>query len=247
MQTIALEKYDAFIFDLDGVVTETAKIHARAWKKTFDAFLQDLAGPGEDSKPFEIETDYVRYVDGIPRYKGVETFLDSRNIHIPYGDPGDPPGKETVCGIGNQKNELFKKIIEKGSIDVYESTLALIRQLRENGVKTAIISSSKNCGTILNTLDIAKLFDTKIDGLDAEKLELRGKPDPDIFTTAARQLGVDIEKAVVVEDAILGVKAGKKGNFGLVLAIDRGHQARNLLENGADMVVSDLSEIELVT
>ena len=243
---IPFRAFDAFIFDLDGVVTETAKIHARAWKKTFDSFLQKKAGPGEDFKPFDIQTDYVRFVDGIPRYKGVETFFDSRGIHMPYGSPDDPSGKETVCGIGNQKNELFKKFIKTGNIDVYDSTITLIKQLRKKGIKTAIISSSKNCGRILEILDIRKLFDVKIDGMDARELELKGKPDPDIFTAAAQRLEVDIERTVIVEDAVLGVKAGRKGNFGMVLGVDRGNRSKALLENGADAVVPDLAQVLLI-
>lgn len=243
--TIDANDYDAFIFDLDGVVTETAKIHARAWKKTFDVYLKKRAKNGGEYIPFDIATDYARYVDGIPRYDGVRNFLESRQIHIPYGSPEDSSESETICGLGNKKNKLFQEYIKEGNVFVYDSTIDLIKALRENKIKTGIISSSKNCTNILRIVHITHLFDTKIDGNDSVRLGLKGKPDPDIFIAAVRNLEVDPRRAAVVEDAILGVSAGKTGNFRLVVGIDRTHHAEELRKNGADIVVSDLSEIHL--
>ena len=240
---IPVNRFDAFIFDLDGVVTETAKIHARAWKKTFDEYLEKRAGSEDEFEPFDIKTDYPRYVDGIPRYDGVKNFLESRDIHLPYGSPDDPPGKETVCGIGNNKNEFFQEFMNKENIFVYDSTIDLINCLRQNNIQTGIISSSKNCARVLEIVNIRHLFDTKIDGTDSVRLELNGKPEPDIFIAAARDMGVDPERTAVVEDAVLGVEAGRKGNFGLVIGVDRTDHADDLKKSGADVVVSDLSEI----
>lgn len=240
---ISAKKFDAFIFDLDGVVTETAKIHARAWKKTFDEYLEKRADNEGEFKPFDIKTDYPRYVDGIPRYDGVKNFLESRDIHLPYGSFDDPPDKETIRGIGNKKNKLFQEFLNKENIFVYDSTIDLINTLRQNNIQTGIISSSKNCARVLEIVNIRHLFDTKIDGTDSVRLELNGKPEPDIFIAAARNMGVDPERAVVVEDAVLGVTAGRRGNFGLVIGVDRTDHAHELKKSGADVVVSDLAEI----
>jgi alpha,alpha-trehalase len=241
---ITQHDYDAVIFDLDGTVTRTAKIHAAAWKELFDKYLKKRADrEGEKFQPFDIETDYRRYVDGKPRYEGVKSFLEFRGIDLPYGDRGDAPGKETVCGLGNSKNRLFSEQLEKRGVETYGSTIDLIRRLRIKGIRTAVISSSKNCSAILKVAGIADLFDTKVDGVDSDRLGLKGKPAPDIFLEAAAQLGVDPVRAVVVEDAIAGVQAGRRGGFGCVVGVDRTTQGIDLKRNGADLVVKDLSEI----
>ncbi len=236
--------YDAVIFDMDGVVTKTAKIHAQAWKELFDEYLQKH-GEGGTFKPFDSDVEYRKWVDGKPRYDGVKSFLISRGIEIAYGNVADSPDEETVCGLGNRKNRLFLKRLKSEGVEVYESTIDLINRLRKGGFKTAIVSSSKNCVNILDAARITGLFDAKMDGVDAESLDLMGKPDPDIFLEAARRLKVKPERSVVVEDAVSGVQAGSKGNFGLVIGVDRAHQEKALKEGGADLVVEDLSEIEM--
>ena len=242
---IPVKAFSAFIFDLDGVVTDTAKIHAAAWKKTFDGFLKKQAADGTVFAPFDLSLDYTQYVDGMPRYDGVRNFLESRGIRIPYGTPADSPDQDTIYGIGNRKNAEFQRFIENGNILVYGTTLELIRTLRSRNIKTAVVSSSKNCLKILEAVHIVDLFDTRIDGIDSQKLNLKGKPDPDIFLTAARKLNVSPDRAVVVEDAISGVIAGKKGGFGLVIGIDRASQSEKLKEHGADVVVRDLAQVSL--
>ena len=238
--------FDAVIFDLDGVVTRTAKAHEAAWKKLFDDYLEEIGNrDGIRCRPFSNE-DYRLYVDGKPRYAGVQSFIESRGIDVPpWGDPEDPPGYETIYGIGNKKNELFNDYIRKEGVEVYESTIALIRSLRDRKIRTGIVTSSKNCSTVLDAAGIGNLFDTKVDGLDAERLHLAGKPHPGIFIHAARNLQIKPERAVVVEDAIAGVQAGKSGRFGCVIGVDRDGQGEALQENGADITVRDLSEISL--
>jgi trehalose 6-phosphate phosphatase len=241
---ISPKLYDAVIFDLDGVVTRTAKVHAAAWKKLFDEYLERRAARlGEEFGPFDIEADYRRYVDGKPRYDGVQSFLKSRGINLPHGRPGDSPDQETVCGLGNRKNRLFLELLEQRGVEVYEFTIALIRELRSAGIKTAIVTSSKNCPAVLETAGISSLFDAKVDGNEKERNHLKGKPHPDIFLEAARRLGVNPARAVVVEDAIAGVEAGRQGNFGCVIGVDRGGQADALLKRGANVVVGDLAEV----
>lgn len=242
---IPIKNFDAFIFDLDGVVTDTAKIHADAWKKTFDDYLKKRASDKDPFVPFDVKLDYARYVDGMPRYDGVKNFLESRGITLPYGSPEDPPDKETICGIGNKKNQIFQKYLEKDSIHVYDSTIELIKSLRENNIRTAIVSSSKNCKTVLELVNITDLFDVKVDGVDSRKLGLKGKPAPDIFLTAAEKLDTLPSRSIVVEDALSGVEAGRSGGFGLVVGVDRAGQAETLKNHGADVVVSDLAELSV--
>jgi trehalose 6-phosphate phosphatase len=237
--------YDAVIFDLDGVITKTAAIHAAAWKKLFDRYLKK--SQGKDFKPFDPDKDYRRYVDGKPRDKGVQSFLKSRGIELDYGSPDDDPDKETVRGLGNKKNTFFHEEIRKQGVKVYADALKFLHKLRVAGLKTAIISSSKNCATFLKAAHLTAQFDAKVDGVDSEELGLKGKPDPDIFLLAAQKLGVQPPRAIVVEDAISGVQAGKKGKFGWVIGVDRTDHAAALLENGADMAVSDLGEITVAT
>ena len=241
---IRLDDLDAVIFDLDGVITDTATVHSAAWKQMFDGFLVNRADrAGEDHQPFSAE-DYYLYVDGKPRYDGVESFLASRGISIPHGEPGDPPEAETTCGLGNRKDELFRSQLRQG-IAPFPSSIALLRRLRASGCGTAIISASRNCADVLQAAGVAELFDAKVDGMDADELGLPGKPDPAVFLEAARRLGVEPARAAVVEDALAGVEAGRGGRFGLVVGVDRTGHGEELRERGADVVVGDLGEVRV--
>ncbi|MFW5973747.1 MAG: trehalose-phosphatase, partial [Bacteroidota bacterium] len=238
--------FKAAIFDLDGVVTRTAHIHARAWKQMFDEYLEERSQrEGEQHEPFSIETDYVQYVDGKPRYDGARSFLESRGIEIPEGDLDDPARKETVCGLGNRKNELFGKILDEKGPEVFPDAIEQIKHWRTDGIKTALITSSRNGGRILRATGLHELFDTTIDGNDAAELDIAGKPEPDIFLEAARRLDVRPEEAVVLEDAVSGVEAGRAGSFGLVVGVARQGGEEALSKHGADVVVSDLRELDL--
>ncbi len=240
---ISRARFDAVIFDLDGVVTHTAAVHARAWKQVFDEHLQRRSErTGESFQPFEIETDYPRYVDGKPRYDGVRSFLAARGITLPEGDPSDGPDSGTVCGIGNRKNELYNDLLESG-VEVFDDTVEQIRRWRGMGLKTAIVSSSKNCAAVLRAAGLSELFDVRVDGVEAARLGLSGKPAPDIFLEAAEMLAVDPARAAVFEDAVSGVQAGRAGDFGWVIGVDRGGARDALLEAGADTVVSDLRQV----
>ena len=236
--TLTPLRHDAVIFDLDGVITRTARLHASAWKAMFDEYLERRGQP-----PFDREADYRNYVDGKPRYDGVESFLESRGIDLPRGGPDDPPGRETVCGLGNRKNALFMELLEREGAEAFESSIDFIRALRRAGIRTAVVSSSRNCVPVLESVGALELFDAKVDGVDAGRLELQGKPAPDIFLAASRQLGVRPERAAVVEDAQAGVAAGHAGGFALVIGVDRAGQAAALREHGADVVVKDLAEL----
>lgn len=241
---ISRSDYDAVLFDLDGVVTQTAKLHVAAWKVMFDEFLQRRAERlGAPFRPFDPLDDYRRHVDGKPRYHGVADFLASRGIELPWGSPADPPERDTVSGLGNRKNVLYLKLMKEQGVEVYPSTLALIRTLRSEGFRTAIVTASKNCTEVLNAARIADLFDTQVDGLTLQENHLAGKPAPDSFLEAARRLGVEPVRAIVVEDAIAGVAAGHAGGFGCVIGVDRAGQAEALRQAGARVVVSDLAEI----
>ncbi|MCB8998496.1 MAG: beta-phosphoglucomutase family hydrolase [Bacteroidales bacterium] len=236
--------FKAVIFDLDGVITKTALVHSSAWSRMFNDYLAYRNKVyGENQARFEHEKDYLPYVDGKPRYKGVSDFLVSRSIHIEFGDPADSPEKETVCGLGNRKNEYFNNILETDGVEVYDSTLKLLHELISSGIKVGVASSSANCRKVLERAGIIQLFETRVDGEVSARLGLKGKPEPDIFTTASDNLGVNYKDAIVVEDAVSGVQAGKKGNFGLVLGIAREGNASELLKNGADIAVSDIAEI----
>lgn len=244
--TISPRDYDAVIFDLDGVITDTARIHSIAWKKLFDDYLAQRADRyGETHEPFDKNVDYRRYVDGKPRYEGVRSFLESRGIDIPYGTPEDRPDQETVCGLGNKKNPMFLEGLQTHGADVYDSSVRLLKDLLQAGIKTAIVSSSKNCAKILEVAELTHLFQVKVDGADAAKLGLKGKPDPDTFLEAARELGVTAARSIIVEDAISGVQAGRSGQFGCVLGVDRTGHPDDLKNNGADIVVSDLAEVNV--
>lgn len=241
---ITKPSFEAVIFDMDGVITKTALTHAHAWKKMFDDYLHKREAKfGERFVEFTHAVDYLPYVDGKPRYKGVQSFLESRGIHIPFGDPADEPGTETVCGLGNQKNIAFNEVLENEGIEVYPSTVALLYELKAAGIKLGVASSSKNCKLVLERVDLLEIFDVRVDGVVSAELELHGKPEPDIFTTACDIVGVKYKNAIVVEDAVSGVQAGKNGNFGLTLGIARENNRKELEENGADLVVDDLEEI----
>lgn len=232
------------IFDLDGVVTQTATIHARSWKIVFDDYLRLRAKrSGEPFQEFTYQDDYLTYVDGKPRYKGVQNFLASRNIHLPFGDPADPPDKETICGIGNKKNQLFDKLLQEEGAEVFESTITLIKDLKKNDIRVGVASSSKNCRAVLKSAQLEDLFETIVDGIVSQELNLKGKPEGDIFVAAAKNLGSFPEDSVVVEDASSGVEAGRNGGFGLVLGVARENNEKELSKYGADLVVSDLAEI----
>ncbi|WP_367319007.1 beta-phosphoglucomutase family hydrolase [Streptomyces sp. HUAS ZL42] len=235
------EEIQACLFDLDGVVTKTAVVHAAAWKDTFDAFLREREG--EHFRPFDAHADYDEYVDGRPRADGVRTFLASRGIDLPEGDPDDPPGAETVHGVGNRKNELLLARIRTQGVEAYDSTLRYIEAVRAHGLRTAIVSSSANTLDVLRSIDAERLFDVRIDGVVAAERRLPGKPRPDTFLAAARDLGVEAARAAVFEDALAGMDAGRAGRFGYVVGVDRVGQAEALYAHGADVVVKDLAEL----
>jgi beta-phosphoglucomutase family hydrolase len=242
--SFSADKFEAVLFDLDGVLTATAKVHAACWKQAFDEFLKRRADRNNGTfKPFDIKKDYEDYVDGKPRYDGVQSFLQSRGIELPQGKPDDPPDRETICGLGNRKNDLFNQALKDKGVEVFDGSVAWLRQLRQKGVKTAVVSSSKHCQVIIGVAGIADLFDARVDGKVAEDLNLKGKPAPDTFLKAAERLQVSPEKAVVVEDATAGVEAGHRGGFGLVIGVDRKGDAEALRQHGADLVVSDLKEL----
>ena len=242
-QIINPELYDAVLFDLDGVVTKTADVHAAAWKKLFDEFLKNQTS-ASSYVPFDIRDDYIKYVDGKPRSKGIETFIASRSIELPYGSLLDGPDKQTICGLCSKKNQIFSSLLKKEGVKLYASTIDLIRQARKNGFKTAIVSSSKNCLQILKTAEIEDLFDARVDGEISQDLGLAGKPEPDIFLEAAKRLSVETGRCVVVEDALSGVEAGKKGDFGLIIGINRADQEEQLQKKGAGVVVRNLAEVQ---
>ncbi len=234
---------EAVILDLDGVITQTARVHKEAWKKMFDEYLQRIQG--NDSYEALTDNDYLEYIDGKPRYEGVKSFLASRDISLPFGDPEDPPDKESICGLGNRKNEYFRQIIKKDGVAVYEDAVSRIRLWREHGLKTAVVSSSKNCKHIIESAGISDLFDIRVDGIVREEKNLKGKPSPDIFVEAAKGLDIYPGQAVVFEDAIAGVQAADKGGFAFVVGVGRTGKKTDLLHNGADIVVRDLEEIDL--
>ncbi|MFD0318873.1 beta-phosphoglucomutase family hydrolase [Streptomyces flavalbus] len=231
----------ACLFDLDGVVTRTAVVHAAAWKETFDAFLRDR--DGEDFRPFDAHHDYDEYVDGRPRADGVRTFLASRGIHLPDGTPDDPPDAATVHGVGNRKNELLLEKIRTDGVEPYDSTLRYLAAARAQGLRTAIVSSSANTLDVLRSIDAEHLFDARVDGVTARERNLPGKPRPDTFLAAARDLGVTAAQSAVFEDALAGMDAGRAGGFGYVVGVDRVGQSDALYAHGADVVVSDLAEL----
>lgn len=241
----SLHDLDAVIFDMDGVVTETATVHASAWKRLFDAYLKQVAmATGADFLPFDATADYERYVDGKNRYDGVRSFLGSRGIHLPDGSPSDPPGSDTVCAMGNDKDTYFLADVRENGVRPYPSTIRLIADLRARGVKIGLVSASRNAEEVLRGAGALDLFDERVDGVVAAELNLPGKPDPATFLEAARRLGADPARAAVVEDALSGVAAGRAGHFGLVVGVARAGQSEALLQAGADVAVADLAELE---
>ena len=232
------------LFDLDGVLTQTAKVHAAAWKQMFDSYLRDRAQrTGEPFVPFDSVDDYNEYVDGKPRYDGTRSFLLSRGIHLPEGDKDDPPDAETVHGLGNRKNELVQRLIREGGVEAYEGSVRYVRAARDAGLRRAVVSSSANCREILVAAGIEDLFEVRIDGIVAEREHLQGKPAPDTFLAGARALGLEAGEAVVFEDALAGVEAGRAGHFRYVVGVDRVGQADALRAHGADTVVTDLADL----
>lgn len=234
----------ALLFDLDGVLTQTAKVHAAAWKEMFDGYLGDRAErDGTPFVPFDAGADYDRHVDGKPREAGVRDFLASRGIVLPEGEAGDPPDAETVRGLGARKNALVLDLIARNGVEPYAGSVAYLRAARDAGLRRAVVSSSHNCAQVLAAAGIEDLLEERVDGVVASGLGLPGKPAPDTFLEGARRLGVEPARAVVFEDALAGVQAGRAGKFGCVIGVDRVGQRDALLSNGADRVVDDLEEL----
>lgn len=234
----------ACLFDLDGVLTQTATVHAAAWKQMFDGYLRERsARTGEPFVAFDPVRDYDAYVDGRPRYDGVRSFLASRGIELPEGDPHDRPGTDTIRGLGDAKNEIVLSLIREHGVRPYEGSVRYVHAACEAGLRRAVVSSSTNCRDVLRAAGIESLFEEVVDGVVAEREHLHGKPAPDTYLAGARALGVTAAQAAVFEDALAGVEAGRAGRFGHVVGVDRIGQAQALAEHGADVVVSDLSEL----
>jgi beta-phosphoglucomutase family hydrolase len=234
----------ACLFDLDGVLTPTAKVHDRAWREVFDAYLKERAErDGTEFVPFDPDADYENYVDGKPRADGVRDFLASRGIRLPEGDPDDPPTKQTVNGLGNRKNQRLLQLIRDGGVQAYDGSRRYLAAARDAGLRRAVVSASANCRDVLVSAGIEDLLEVRVDGIVAAARHLRGKPHPDTFLAAAEQLGVRPENAAVFEDALAGVEAGKNGGFGYVVGVDRVGHRDDLLRHGADTVVEDLAEL----
>jgi beta-phosphoglucomutase family hydrolase len=232
------------LFDLDGVLTQTAKVHAAAWKEMFDSYLRERSRrTGEPFVPFDPVGEYDEYVDGKPRYDGVRSFLLARGIELPEGSKDDPPDAETVHGLGNRKNELVQRLIREGGVEAYEGSVRYVRAARDAGLRRAVVSSSANCREVLAAAGIEDLFEARIDGVVAEREHLRGKPAPDTFLAGARALGLEAGEAAVFEDALAGVESGRAGHFRYVVGVDRMGQADALKAHGADVVVTDLAEL----
>ncbi|MEX2511933.1 MAG: trehalose-phosphatase [Cyclobacteriaceae bacterium] len=234
----------AVILDMDGVITDTAKIHAKAWKQMFDAFLKKKKGV--DFQPLDIDTDYIKYIDGISRLDGVRRFLQSRDIHLPEGKPEDGPEYDTVYGLAKRKNDILLALLEKEGVRVFEDTLEMLKIWRKKGIKLAVISASRNCRLILESAGILEWFDVRVDGEISQNENLPGKPHPAVFLKAMERLGSDLEHTLVIEDAIAGVEAGKKGNFPIVVGVARKGEKEALTRAGADFVVTQLTEIKII-
>ena len=244
--TINRGDFDAAIFDLDGVLTDTARVHAAAWKEVFDSFLQRWAQQhGLAFQPFDIEADYLAYVDGRPRYDGVRSFLASRGINLPEGSEHDPEDANTVHALGERKTRLFRQALQQG-IDPEPGAESLLKKLRQMAVGIAVASSSKNCSAILSAAGFDHLIDARVDGVDADELGLPGKPDPALFLEAARRLRAQPSRTILFEDALAGVEAGRRAGFGSVVGIDRGRQSKALRERGADIVIQGLQDVDAV-
>ena len=241
---ISLDRFDAVLFDLDGVLTATAKIHAACWKQMFDTFLSHYAeAQNLPFLPFDIQADYNLYVDGKSLYDGVRSFLESRRIYLQEGSPAALADWETICGLGNRKNAGVNQVIAADGVEAFPGTVALARYVRQIGMKTAVVTPSTNCELVLQSAGIIGLLDVRVDGNVAAQEHLAGKPAPDLFLAAAQKLDVHPSRAVVIEDAISGVQSGRAGNFGLVIGVDRRGHGDLLKENGADIVLTDVGEL----
>ena len=239
-----LAEYEAVLSDLDGVITKTARLHAAAWKRLFDAYFAHVAvQTGTTFTPFDLEEDYRLHLDGKPRHDGVRDFLKSRGLSLPLGDPSDNADRETLYGMGNRKDTYFEAALRETGVDTYPGTVEFLRMANHTGLKLAVVSSSHHCAEILEAVCLTPLFDVRIDGRDIDRLRLPGKPAPHAFWEAARRLAVEPHRAIVIEDALAGVRAGQAGGFGFVIGVDRRRQADALREQGADVVVEDLSEL----
>ena len=236
-------RFAAVLFDMDGVVTDTASAHAKAWKRVFDSYLESHAMRSQTKvRDFDLNSDYREYVDGKSRYDGVSSFLESREIHLPLGDASDDPAQETICGIGNRKNVEFNAWLRENKVRIFPGTVEFAERLRACGVPIAIFSASQNMDTVLASAGLDTLFDARVDGLVASRLNLRGKPDPAMLETAAAELDLSLDQCIVVEDAIAGAEAGRRGSAEFVIGIDREDYGESLRQHGADLVVNDLSE-----
>jgi len=238
---VSWRRYDAVLFDLDGVVTPTAEVHMRAWSEMFNAFLSSYQGEG-DRSPYT-EVDYFAQVDGKPRYDGVRDFLSSRGIALPEGTPADPGTADTVCGLGNRKNDAFNVVLERDGVVAYPGSVRLLDHLARLRLPLGVVSSSANAPAVLEAAGLADRFGTVVSGTVAHELDLPGKPAPDTFLHAAQELGARADRTVVLEDAVSGVQAGAAGGFGLVVGVDRGAGRQTLSAAGADVVVADLAEL----
>lgn len=232
----------AAILDMDGVITQTAKVHKNAWREMFDEFFKEKGYQEQNSMT---DDDYLSYIDGKPRYDGVKSFLGSRNISLPYGDTGDKPSYESICGLGNRKNDLFRELLSKGGVDTFASAIEKIKKWKNEGIKVAVVTSSKNCKLVLDTAGITSLFDAIVDGVVAKELQLDGKPNPDIFLQAAKMMEIEPKQAIVFEDAISGVQAGSKGNFAYTIGVSRNGKYTHFYENGADVVIESFQDIDI--
>jgi beta-phosphoglucomutase family hydrolase len=245
-QRLNLRELESFLFDLDGVVTRTAAVHAAAWKQLFDNYLERRArAEGTAFVPFDLIDDYHKYVDGRPREEGVRSFLEARGITLPAGKADDGPEAETLNGLGSWKDGTFLQVLAQKGVEVFEGTIDFVQEARGRGVRTAIVTSSKNCAAVLNAAGLTQLFDIRIDGIDRWRLRLPGKPAPDMYLEAARRLETPPARAAIFEDALVGVEAGRAGAFRLVVGIGEGAHAADLKAHGADIVVADLRELSL--
>ncbi len=253
-RTAIPEGIEALVLDLDGVVTDTARLHTSAWQRMFDDFLAARAAraessgnaghSGEDLRPFDPDVDYPEHLDGLPRYDGVANFLRARGIELERGTPDDSPERETVCGLGNRKNAIYRGLLRQEGAEPFPGTVRLLRHARERGLRTAVYSSSRNCRRVLAAAGVSELFDAVISGRDADEMGLEGKPAPDTLLEAVRRLEVPPSRAAVLEDAAAGVEAARRGHFGFVVGIDRAGVAQELRDAGADLVVGDPGELD---
>lgn len=244
MTQLELAGMDAVLFDLDGVLTDTASLHAQAWKQMFDEFLTRWCEVHDHPfQPFSTERDYLQYVDGKPRLEGVASFLESRRIVLPDGVADDSPDQDTIHGLAKRKNELVLGLIRGGGVEAFEGSVRFVEHVRARGLRTAVVSSSRNAGEVLTAAGIDHLFDDRVDGIVAAEMGLPGKPAPDTFVACAHRLDTTPERSVVVEDAVVGVQAGRLGGFGLVIGVDRGDDGARLEDEGADIVVADLGTL----